>query len=254
MKQEYLAVVLSKKMLNSDTAYITLVCKEIADVARPGQFVSISCSQFLKRPFGIASVDKDYGTFSIGVKIIGEGTAEIASYDEGTEVSVLGPLGNGFDLESYSKYILVSGGTGVFPINFAHEYLESYNIPNIVVQGFREASQVVMSNDSYIVTTDVGDYGIKGNSCDGLSALDKEWLSDSALLCVGPLPMMKAVGKWATDRGLKCFVSMEQRMACGIGICLVCVCKTKAEEEGREFNHVRCCKDGPVFDYEEVVW
>lgn len=254
MKQEYTAVVLSKKMLNSDTAYITLICREIAEAAKPGQFVNVSCSQFLKRPFGIASVNKEDGTICIGVKIIGKGTKEITAYEEGKEVSILGPLGNGFDFSNSSKFILVSGGTGVFPVNFAHEYLESYNVPNIVVQGFRDASQIVMSDNSYIVTTDAGDAGIKGNCYDGLNTLGDEWISDSTVCCVGPLPMMKAVGKWATDKGLKCYVSMEQRMACGIGICLVCVCKIKAEEEGKEFNHLRCCKDGPVFDYEEVVW
>ena len=76
---------------------------------------------------------------------------------------------------------------------------------------------------------------------------------DPAVCCVGPVPMMKAVGKWAQEKGLKCFISMEQRMACGIGICLVCVCKLKAEEEGIPFNHVRCCKDGPVFEFGEVI-
>ncbi len=254
MMQEYKATVVAKKMLNSDTAFIHINCPEVAESAIPGQFVNISCSRFLKRPFGIASVNLDKGTFSIGVKVVGKGTTEISSFEKGQELTVLGPLGNGFNFTNSDKYILVSGGTGVFPINFAHEMLDECGIDHIVVQGFRDASQIVMNRKDYILTTDVGDAGIKGNCCDGLNTLSKEDLEDAEIMCVGPLPMMKAVGKWAEDHGLKCFVSMEQRMACGIGICLVCVCKLKAEAAGEEFKHVRCCKDGPVFPYEEVIW
>lgn len=254
MKQEFKAKVVHVKALNDDTYFIHLNCPELAEQAIPGQFVNISCSRFLKRPFGIASVNLDKGTFSIGVKVVGKGTAEITAFTVGQEVDVLGPLGNGFDLGKADKYILVSGGTGVFPINFAHEMLEECGIDHVVVQGFRDASQIVMNRKGYILTTDAGDAGIKGNCCDGLNTLKKDDLEEAEILCVGPLPMMKAVGKWAQDHGLKCYVSMEQRMACGIGICLVCVCKLKAEENGEEFKHVRCCKDGPVFPYEEVIW
>ena len=254
MKEEFISKVVSKKMLNGDTAYITLSCPSIASSAVPGQFVNISCSRFLKRPFGIASVDVSAGTFSIGVKVVGKGTAEIASFEEGHEVSVLGPLGNGFEITSSGKYILVAGGTGVFPVNFAHEFLAAKGIPHVVVEGFRSSDQAVLTDDSYILTTDDGSLGIHGNCCSGLDSLDISDVSGATVLCVGPLPMMKAVGKWAEGHGLQCFVSMEQRMACGIGICLVCICKIKAEQEGVPFDHKRCCKDGPVFDFREVIW
>ena len=119
MKKEYIAKVAHIKALNDDTYFIHINCPEIAQEAIPGQFVNISCSKFLKRPFGIASVNLDKGTFSIGVKVVGKGTSEITAFKPGQEISVLGPLGNGFDLSSADKYILVSGGTGVFPINFS---------------------------------------------------------------------------------------------------------------------------------------
>ena len=243
-------------MLNSDTAYITFECAPVAAKAKPGQFVSISCSRFLKRPFGISYVDAKDGTVSIGVKVVGKGTEEIAAFEEGKEIDVLGPLGNGFDFDSISgkNVILVAGGTGVFPINFAASYCVSNNINHTVVQGFREASQVIMNCDDYVLCTDKGDAGIHGNCCNGLDSLDKDFVSNSVLMCVGPLPMMKACGEWAQKQGISCYVSMEQRMACGIGICLVCVCKLKAEAQGKEFTHVRCCKDGPVFPFEEVIF
>lgn len=240
-------------MLNEDTALIEFLCPEIAGTAVPGQFVNISCSNFLRRPFGIASVDRNKGTFKVGVKIIGEGTEEIASFDEGDGSWILGPLGNGFELKS-DRYILVGGGSGVFPVNFLYEELCAQDKKVKVVQGFRDKTQIIMNSPEYILTTDAGDAGIKGNCCDGLDTLTDDDIKDAVVLCVGPMPMMRAVSAWASGKGLDCYVSLEQRMACGIGICLVCVCKIKAEEEGIPFEHKRCCKDGPVFDSKEVIW
>lgn len=253
MNKDFFCEVVSRQMLNEDTALIEFSCEQIASVAVPGQFVNITCSNFLRRPFGIASVNKQTGTFKVGIKIVGEGTEELASLDEGEGTWILGPLGNGFELSS-DKYILVGGGSGVFPVNFLYEDLVSKDKSVKVVQGFRDKSQVIMNNPEYILTTDAGDEGIKGNCCDGLDTLSEDDIKDATILCVGPMPMMKAVSSWADGHGLDCYVSLEQRMACGIGICLVCVCKIKAQEEGIPFDHKRCCKDGPVFDAKEVIW
>ncbi len=253
MSKDFFCEVTSKSMLNEDTALIEFLCPEIAGTAVPGQFVNISCSNFLRRPFGIASVDRNKGTFKVGVKIIGEGTEEIASFDEGDGSWILGPLGNGFELKS-DRYILVGGGSGVFPVNFLYEELCAQDKKVKVVQGFRDKTQIIMNSPEYILTTDAGDAGIKGNCCDGLDTLTDDDIKDAVVLCVGPMPMMRAVSAWASGKGLDCYVSLEQRMACGIGICLVCVCKIKAEEEGIPFEHKRCCKDGPVFDSKEVIW
>ena len=253
MNIDYFCEVISKSMLNEDTALIEFLCPEIASSAIPGQFVNVTCSNFLRRPFGVASVNKDKGTFKVGIKIIGEGTEELASLQEGEGTWILGPLGNGFELNN-DKYILVGGGTGVFPVNFLYEKLSSEGRTVKVVQGFRDQSQIIMNDPSYILTTDAGDAGLKGNCCDGLNTLSEDDIKGATVLCVGPMPMMRAVSAWASDKGLNCYVSLEQRMACGIGICLVCVCKIKAEEEGIPFDHKRCCKDGPVFDSKEVIW
>ena len=254
MSKDNFCEVISKTMLNEDTALIEFSCPEIASVAVPGQFVNVTCSNFLRRPFGIASVDKANGTFKVGIKIIGEGTEELASMEEGDGTWVLGPLGNGFDTSDNSKFILVGGGTGVFPVNFLYEDLKAKGMDVKVVQGFRDASQIIMNKPDFLLTTDAGDAGLKGNCCDGLNTLSEEDIKGATVLCVGPMPMMRAVSSWADSKGLNCYVSLEQRMACGIGICLVCVCKIKAEEEGVPFDHKRCCKDGPVFDSKEVIW
>ena len=169
----------------------------------------------MKRPFGIASVDREKGTFNIGVKVVGKGTEQIADFTVGTEVDCLGPLGNGFDFEGFENVILTGGGTGVFPINFAYEELVRAGKNVTVCEGFRDARQVILN--------------------------------------VGPIPMMKAVAAWAEGKGMKCLVSMEQRMACGAGICLCCTVKVK--DDGPDgYKNVRCCKEGPVFDSKEVAW
>nr|MCR4689524.1 dihydroorotate dehydrogenase electron transfer subunit [Saccharofermentans sp.] len=245
-KEEFCCKINSVKMLNSDTVYLGIECAEIANSAIPGQFVNISCGKFLKRPFGIASVDKDNGLFYIGVKVVGEGTKNISGFKAGDEVSVLGPLGNGFDLEGVDKAILVSGGTGVFPVNFLSEYLKGTDVEYKVVQGFRNKDQVILNDPSYVLTTDAGDVGIKGTCIRGLDSIEASMTDGATVFCVGPIVMMKAVGQWAASKGLKCFVSMEQRMACGIGICLCCIVKVKADNEDGYYNK-RCCKDGPVF-------
>lgn len=252
--QEYKCTITEISKLNADTVYITISCPEIAKKAVPGQFVNISADKFLKRPFGIASADLQKGTFCIGVKVVGKGTQEISSFKPGKAVDVLGPLGNGFNANGYDELILVAGGTGVFPINFAKEYYGAKGKKVTVVQGFRTKDQIIMSDEDSIVSTDDGTFGIHGNCCDALKTLDWNSYTNPVIMTVGPLPMMKFTGLFAKELNVPCYVSMEQRMACGIGICLVCVCKIKAEAEGREFDHKRCCKDGPVFPYEEVIW
>ena len=253
-KQEYRIKLISKEFLNSDTCYLGFECPEIASSAIPGQFVNISAGTvFLKRPFGIASVDKEKGTFNIGVKVVGKGTSEIASFEPGLMVDCLGPLGNGFDFEEYDNVILTGGGTGVFPINFAYETLTAMGKNVTVCEGFRNASQVILNKPSYVLTTDSGDTGIKGTVIAGLDTIDISDPSKTLICCVGPIPMMKAVSAWAAEKNMNCLVSMEQRMACGAGICLCCTVKVK--DDGPDgFKNVRCCKDGPVFDSWEVVW
>ncbi len=260
MNREYVAVLLEKKIVGKGNALLTFSGKEIAGKAEPGQFVNISCRYFLKRPFGVFAVDTKNNTFTIGVRETGKGTKDILSSRIGDTFLVLGPLGNGFDFANVQKIIAVGGGTGIFPLMFALEKANSLGIPTIAVNGFRGKEDAFLLDDCESLagkacfTSDAGDFGIHGNVLHALDTLTKEDMSGAAVFAVGPEIMMKKVSEWAAERGLSCQVSLERRMACGIGICLVCVCKVKAEENGIPFTHVRCCKEGPVMNASEVIW
>lgn len=260
MKKEYRIPLLSNVAVGSATHVLTFRSKEIAATANPGQFVNVSSDLFLKRPFGVLDTDPEAGTFSIGVRRIGAGTGYICDAVPGTFFEVLGPLGNGFVFDQTKRIIAIGGGTGIFPLRFALKRARELGIPSLSLNGFRSKSDIILLSsfeevaDQVRISTDAGDFGTKGNVVDLLSELTKEEMKDAILMTVGPEIMMKNVAKWADGAGLFCQVSLEKRMACGIGACLVCVCKVKAEAEGEPFRHVRCCKEGPVFAASEVIW
>lgn len=257
MAREYIAKVLEISKLNIDTAYIKLEGSDEIINSLPGQFVALSANKFLKRPFGIASVCKNEKAFFVGIKEIGEGTAYLNNLKVGDSIEVIGPLGNGFPIDKNKSYILVGGGTGVFPINYLHQFMKENDIKHKTILGYRNKEQAVINyeaEEDFILTTDNGELGLKGNTVDALNMIKDSLSFDETILVVGPSIMMKFVGEFCKENNLTCYVSLEARMACGIGICLVCTCKTKAEDNNESFKHVRCCKDGPVFLFEEVIW
>ncbi|MBN1892827.1 MAG: dihydroorotate dehydrogenase electron transfer subunit [Clostridiales bacterium] len=260
MKKEYCAKLIQSKVINNDSSLLTFLCPEIASMANPGQFVNISCSKLLKRPFGVCDVDTTEGSFSIGVREVGEGTKEIRDYPIGQIVDVLGPLGNEFPIKSADKLLLVGGGTGVYPLYFALSKARKASIPTVSVCGFRCADDMCLTDgfneysDRFIITTDTGDYGIHGNVLDALNGLEEKDFSGATVLSVGPDVMMKSVSSWAAGKGLSCYVSLERRMACGVGMCLVCTCKIKSPDPLNPYENKRCCADGPIFDATEVIW
>ena len=260
MEIEFEAVLVNNKVMGKGNALLTFLCEGVADKAQPGQFVNISCSYFLKRPFGICSVDLKAGTFSIGVREVGVGTRDILEAKKGDKFFVLGPLGHGFSFEDAAKIITVGGGTGIYPLYFALAKAREAGIPTICINGFRSREDIFLMEEcqgvagEMMISTDTGDYGIKGNVLDALALLSKTQIDGATVFVVGPEIMMIKVSGWAAQNGLSCQVSLERRMACGIGICLVCICKVKASEEGVPFHHVRCCREGPVMNASEVIW
>ena len=243
--------IVSNEKLAESIYAIVISCPDIAHTARAGQFVNIKCSEksLLRRPISICSVDE-------GVKLVfevkGEGTEWLAGQAPGQILDVLGPLGNGFSLPR-GNVIVIGGGIGAPPMLFA---ARSSSAESTAILGFRDISRIILKNefetvcDKVYVTTDDGSSGIHGTVTVPLADLMKNGGYESVLAC-GPRVMLQAVAEICKHHGVPCMVSLEERMGCGIGACVVCACATiKDGVEGMS----RVCKDGPVYDANEIVW
>ncbi len=231
----------------------TLSCPEVSKEAKPGQFVNIKVPGFsLRRPISICEIDKAAGTLRLVFEIRGDGTEKLATINEGEKVDMLAPLGNGFNINSSEKAVVIGGGIGVPPmLELAKQF--SGNVSAIL--GFRNIGASILADDfkavckEVLLYTDDGTKGKKGFVTDGLSTLLSFEKPDVIYAC-GPEVMLKNVIRLADSHGIRCQVSMEQRMACGVGACYVCACRMVMD--GKEYyGHV--CKDGPVFDSKQLV-
>lgn len=238
---------------------MTIQSPYIAQNALPGQFVNIKCSDgihaLLRRPISICSVDRERASFTVVFQIKGTGTECLSQKNEGCKVDLIGPLGNPFDLqEKYRKIAVIGGGIGVFPLLYLLK--ESRAAIRSAFLGFRSKDFIVLEKDfestseKLYISTDDGSFGYNG-LITGLLEKELENESYDIFYTCGPTSMIKKVVEIAEKNNIKCQVSLEQRMGCGIGACLVCACKTKFGDEW-EYSHV--CKDGPVFWSDEVIF
>ncbi len=277
--------------LTADVYDFILDCPELAAKARPGQFAQIRLpGHTLRRPISICGIDRERGTLRFVFQIRGRGTAELAEFRQGQELEILAPLGNGFPVDPDKRTLLVGGGIGVPPLlGCAAELKENA----VAVLGFRSESAVILEQDfkaagaKTLVATDDGSYGFHGL----VTALAEREEFEMMFAC-GPSPMLKAAAKLAERRNVPCFLSLEERMACGIGACLGCAvrlryaqtdCKfpfgeldtkkgartTPKLPDGQKLSNGQfvtketlppdgwyyghVCKDGPVFDSRRVV-
>lgn len=250
MKKTYKCELISKTELCPGIFDFVINAPEIAKQAEIGQFLHITCggSTLLRRPISICDFGDDFVRFAFQVK--GEGTKELAKFEPGDMIDVMGPLGHGFKVTPNQKAVIIGGGIGVFPLlKLARE------TQGAVFLGFRSKNLVVLENDynaahdNVTICTDDGSYGYDGFA---IAAMGEYLLENEAdvIYCCGPTPMLKAVKQIAEHRGIPCQISLEQRMGCGIGACLTCVCETKDEGMGK---YKQVCTCGPVFDSKEVV-
>ena len=247
--------ILKKQEIADGVFDFTLYCKEIAENACAGQFVHVTAPGFfLRRPISICGIDKSNETLRIVMQIRGKGTEALSKLESGDEMNVLGPLGHGFTLdENAESVILIGGGIGTPPML---EVSSFYKNKARVITGFRTKSLSILSDDfkntgaDLIECSDDGSIGKKGFVTDALSEQIKLQKPDIIYAC-GPTVMLKGIRDTAIANGIKCEISMEERMACGVGACLGCAVKLN-KGNGEYFGHV--CKDGPVFNSEEVVF
>ena len=260
MPRQIEAEVVKKECLAPGIYRIKLESEYISGNVRPGQFVNIRCcdnSENLLLGVSISEVDIDSGTFDMVFIVKGIGTQYLADKMPGERLDLVGPLGNPFIIpEENSRVLIVGGGIGVFPLIFlAKQCNESYRSSLL---GFRniETSFLIdefkgCSSETGLCSDD-GTLGAKGFVTDLLEAelIQGGW--DIIYSC-GPEQMLKKVALLAEHYGTRCQVSLEQRMGCGIGACLVCSCKIKAITE-KGWHYARVCKDGPVFWSNEIIW
>lgn len=248
-------IITEKTAIAREIYSFTIACPEVAAVAGPGQFVHIRANGFtLRRPISICGIDKAKGTIRIIFEIRGEGTAEIAKLNKGSLIDMLAPLGHGFTVdESYGKVVLIGGGIGTPPML---PLAKIYGKNAVAISGFRNASAAILQDDfracrsEVILCTDDGSAGMHGFVTQPLTELAEKGGIDMVYAC-GPMPMLKGVAAICKEHNIRCEISLEERMACGIGACLGCACRTVRNDE-EYFAHV--CKDGPVFNAEEVLW
>jgi len=256
MKAEKKCQIVSKTRLNDTTVRMVLSVGDMARASdtRPGQFVHIKCgdSLLLRRPISVCEwTEGEAGdTVTIVFEIRGEGTAWLARRPEGHSVDVLGPLGNGFEAED-GPCLLVGGGIGVPPMLGC---AGAGGGTSSAILGFRSKDRAILLDEfrracaDCLVATDDGSLGYHGF----VDALVRRELGKGrrykAVLACGPKPMLKSVAKAAAEFGVPCQVSMEERMACGVGACLGCAVKMA------DGTMKRVCADGPVFDAREVDW
>lgn len=250
-KIQEMATVLNQNTL-ADGVYSMWLSTSIAQEAVAGQFVSLYCeehSRLLPRPISICEVDRDRCGIRLVYRIAGEGTREFSQLQADDSVKVFGPLGNGFPLEGKHP-IVIGGGIGVPPML---ELSKQLNGDITIVLGYRD-DQLFLKEQfealgRVVVATDDGSVGVSGTVVD---AMREQEITGDVIYACGPKPMLAAVKQYAQEQGIKCYISMEERMACGVGACLGCVCQTKDVDEHSHVHNTRVCKDGPVFLAEEV--
>ncbi|MCD8156144.1 MAG: dihydroorotate dehydrogenase electron transfer subunit [Clostridiales bacterium] len=246
------AVILSQEQIALDIYSLWIQTEQIAAAAHPGQFLSLYCddnSRLLPRPISICEIDRGRSAVRMVYRIAGKGTAEFSAKQKGDTIRVTGPLGNGYTLKK-KKAFLIGGGIGIPPML---ELAKQLDCEKQIILGYRDSHLFLMEEFQrqgkvYIATED-GSVGTKGNVLD---AIRTQGLSADIIYACGPTPMLRALKEYAKETGTECYISLEERMACGIGACLACVCQSAEVDGHSNVQNKRICKEGPVFEAGEV--
>lgn len=257
---ELMVDIVSNERVTDDAWLMALRSGEIARAARPGQFVMIRVSSgldpLLRRPFSICGIKDEL--FLLLYRVVGKGTLMMTELGEGEKLRVLGPLGKGFAVpEKRVSRLLVGGGIGIAPLVFLAQFHGDTDLT--FMTGFRSARDVIVPETitgrhaGPLVATDDGTQGHHGPVTDLLEKVLREKQGETARIvyACGPKPMLKKVADTVRAWKIPCQVSLEANMACGLGACQGCAVKASAAS-GRSYFYV--CREGPVFDAEDIDW
>ncbi|MDR3122120.1 MAG: dihydroorotate dehydrogenase electron transfer subunit [Clostridiales bacterium] len=282
-KTTYQCEVLVNERL-TDTVYrLALAAPELARAAKPGQFAAVRCGgpdAYLRRPLGICDADAAAGSVTLLSQVKGKGTRALTEYVYGHMLDVLGPLGNGFDLSGFEREsaggraaAVVGGGIGLFPLLLLTKRLRALGFAPDVFLGFRDRQSAVLLEEfkraagRLFCASDDGSLGEAGLVTAPFARAQKVGGGESGVVryrdvfACGPAPMLRAVQRICGEAGTDAQLSLEQRMGCGVGACLVCACAIRDPALARagqagpdDFWYKRVCRDGPVFPAKAVVF
>ena len=261
MPKQVFAELIKKEKLLEGLYKFSVDAKEIVELANPGNFIEIRINEnsdpFLRRPIIIYNLDKENGVLEFIFQVKGKGTELLAKKKEGDKIDIIGPLGNGtFKFEEYKNIAVIGGGIGIFPLYELSKQAKNAGKKVYTYLGFRNKDLVTLENEfdevstMLTITTDDGSYKNSGFAINYLEN-DLEKNNIDCIYACGPLPMLKAVKKLAEEKEIPCQISLEEKMGCGMGVCLGCAVRTATStDDNPQYLHV--CKAGPVFNSKMV--
>ena len=241
---------------------IVFSAPEIALKARPGQFVHVQIpalrDRILRRPFSISGYDPELGTLTVTYKVVGSGTEVLAKLSPGEICDIMGPQGNGYPMPSAEETpIIVAGGYGsaaTLPLALRSP------AKGVLLLGARSTADLILYEEyekagfDVRISTQDGSLGHKGLVTELLDPALADAKVTPVVYACGPTPMLMALGKMCVERGVRCYLSLDQHMCCGVGACFACVVKMKDESSPDGWRYSRTCKEGPVYLAEEVYY
>ena len=257
MKKDRIVTIISNKEVAKDIYEMKLQVADFPDDIRGGQFIHIALPNevhLLRRPFCIADFDEKEKTIDVFYAVVGEGTALLSTLEEGQALKALFPLGNGFYFDSNVKKVaMVGGGMGVAVLPAIPT--ADPNLEYVSFLGFANKNKVILVDElkkkgEVYITTDDGSVGVKGFVTSLLKQC-LDYVKPDVIVCCGPEIMYKSLKKEMEGIDIPIYVSLERRMGCGIGACLVCNCKVKTANGEK---YLRACADGPIFNLEDICY
>lgn len=253
-KYKETALVAAQECIAPDIYSLWLKTANISAAAKAGQFVSLFTGdggKVLPRPISICEIDAGKGSLRLVYRVTGKntGTEKFSKLRVGDTIEIMGPLGNGFPIDGVMSALLIGGGIGVPPML---ELAKKLPGEKQIVAGYRDElflTQELKENGMLYIATEDGSSGTPGTVLDAIKVHN---LKADVIFACGPAPMLRAVKAYAQMQEIKCYLSLEERMACGVGACLACVCRTKEVDQHSQVKNKRICLDGPVFLASEV--